>query len=92
MTGHSRGHKGAQQKARYGEANISGVFALPETLLFGKLRAFEMVPQILQVGNPLKLLPKKLGPAAAIKGAWAMPATLDAYCISFTSGALGERK
>ena len=44
--------RGAQQKARHGEANISCVFALPETLPFGKLRAFEMVPQILQVGQP----------------------------------------
>ena len=34
-----------------------------------------------------------LSPSApdAIKGAWAMQATLDAYCMSLTSGALGDR-
>ncbi len=35
--------------------------------------------------------PKNSGPAAATNGAWDMQATLDTYCISFTSGELGEK-
>ncbi|MNN99496.1 hypothetical protein D3C81_2191560 [compost metagenome] len=44
-------------------------------------------------GMPVKLSrPKNFGPAAAMKGAWAMQATLETYCRVLTSGALGPKK
>ncbi|MNE72173.1 hypothetical protein D3C80_1680920 [compost metagenome] len=47
----------------------------------------------LRSGRPVKLSrPKNFGPAAAINGAWDMQATLDTYCINFTSGELGDMK
>ncbi|MNQ35177.1 hypothetical protein D3C85_486520 [compost metagenome] len=39
----------AQQEARNGETDVTGVFLLAETLPFGELRAFEVIFQILQV-------------------------------------------
>ncbi|MNO77638.1 hypothetical protein D3C76_687540 [compost metagenome] len=39
----------AQEEARYGQADVAGVFLLAEALPFGELRAFEVVLQILEV-------------------------------------------
>ncbi len=39
----------AQQKARYGQADVAGVFLLAEALPLGELRAFEVVLEVLQV-------------------------------------------
>src|SRR3990167_4447193 len=39
----------AQEEARYGQADVAGVFLLAEALPFGELRAFEVIFQILQV-------------------------------------------
>lgn len=50
-----------------------------------------MILQVLQVRQAGEAFQaEELRTAAATNGAWAMQATLETYCISLTSGELGD--
>jgi len=81
-----------KQKPWYGQPNVPSVLRLPEGLPLGVAGAAENILQILERGQTLKTgQPKKDGPAAAMKGAWAMAETLAKLCSRRMSMAEGSK-